>query len=502
MECASLSRAGMDGGSPSPISIPSANGGKVSPSSWSLVVRGQPSAVAAATANSEEIEGRVQQSGESGPSGIDVNDHSKTEDLVQVMGGEDCWPALQDARNSPKTSLPQGSSTQVLPPAVPFKKAADNTSPRLSEDPVFNNHQKFAGKRGSPNGIVPPFSSTGVSPSSQTPNKLLPVSDVCSETGFKGNVQTGVKGFMPRPGGNEYTRPSFQRGDRSFHPQGDTIPYLSSYGYRPPSNIHEQRRLNYDWNSQQALYGTDNTAMYQRVGPRNMGRPPPPFVPPNYGLTNHSGFHALPTYYFPPRTHLDSVRGGSYFPQAPPSGVFISATDPHLRAKVVKQIEYYFSVENLCKDLFLRQHMDGQGWVPISLVATFRLVRVLTSDVNFILSALRNSSVVEVKPDKIRRRGDWSKWLLPDGVNNSTIGTQQQGTSVKTGSVEKDATLHGQITSVSSGHLIVSPLAANGVQSEVSSKLETASGHGLTKRTSAEGDTIKGILDIRINDMG
>lgn len=497
MECASLSRAGMDGGSPSPTSISPANGGKVSPSSWSHVVRGQPSAVAAAIANSEEIEGRVQQSGESGPSGIDVNDHSKTEDVVQVMGGEDCWPALQDVRNSPKTSVPQGSSTQVLPPAVPFKKAADNTSPRLSKDPVFNNHQKFAGKHGSPNGIVPPFSSTGISPSSRTPSKPLRVSDVCSETGFKGNGETGVKGFMPRPGGNEFTRPSFQRGDRSFHPQGDPNPYLSSYGHRP-NNIHEQRRLNYDWNSQQVLYGTDNTAMYQRVGPRNMGRPPTPFIPPNHGVINHSGFHALPTYYFPPRTHIDSVRGGPYFPQAPPAGVFIPAPDSHLRAKVVKQIEYYFSVENLCKDLFLRQKMDGQGWVSISLIATFRLVRTVTSDVNFIYSALRNSRVVEVKPDKMRRRGDWSNWLLPDAVNKSTPRSQQQGTSVKTGSVEKNATLHGQITGVSSGHLIGSPLAA----SEVSSKLETASDHGLTKRTSPEGDIIKGILDIRINDMG
>lgn len=60
---------------------------------------------------------------------------------------------------------------------------------------------------------------------------------------------------MPMPGGNEYTRPSFQRGVRSLHLQGGPNPYLSSYGHRP-NNIHEQRRLNYDWNSQQALYGT------------------------------------------------------------------------------------------------------------------------------------------------------------------------------------------------------------------------------------------------------
>lgn len=503
MECASLSRAGMDGGSSSSIPCQSVNGGKVSSSSWLHVVRGQPSSAAAASpANSEEIEGRVQQSGESGPSGSGDNDHSKPEDLVQVIGGEDCWPALQDARNSPKTSLPQGSSTQVVPPAVPLKKAADNTSPRLSKNPVFSNHHKLAGRRGSPNGIMPPFSSPGMPPSSRIPNKLLPVSNVCADTGFKGNGETGVKGFMHMPGGNEYIRPSFQRGVRSLHPQGGPTPnpYLSSYGHRP-NNIHEQRRLNYDWNSQQALYGTDNTAMYQRVGPRN--RPLPPLIPPNYGLANNPGFHAIPTLYFPPRTHLDSVRGGPYFVQPPPPGVFVPARDPQLCANIVSQIEYYFSVVNLCKDPFLRMHMDGQGWVPISLIAGFNLVKTLTSDINLILFALRSSSVVEVKADKIRRRGDWSKWVLPAGVIKSTSRTQPQDTciNVNTGNVENDAKLEGQ-TSVSSRHLIGSPLTENGVPSGVSSELEKTSDHGISKRTFPEGDIINGILDIRINEMG
>ncbi|KAL5223342.1 hypothetical protein ABZP36_028055 [Zizania latifolia] len=32
---------------------------------------------------------------------------------------------------------------------------------------------------------------------------------------------------------------------------------------------------------------------------------------------------------------------------------------------------YFFSDDNLCKDIFLRQHMDDQGWVPLSLIAGF-----------------------------------------------------------------------------------------------------------------------------------
>ena len=64
----------------------------------------------------------------------------------------------------------------------------------------------------------------------------------------------------------------------------------------------------------------------------------------------------------------------------------------------------------------------------------------------------------------MRRFGDWSNWLLLDAVNKSTPRSQQQGTSVKTGSVENNATLHGKITGVSSGHLIGSPLAASEVK--------------------------------------
>lgn len=35
------------------------------------------------------------------------------------------------------------------------------------------------------------------------------------------------------------------------------------------------------------------------------------------------------------------------------------------------------SAENLCRDVFLRQNMDQQGWVPISLIAGFNRVSEL-----------------------------------------------------------------------------------------------------------------------------
>lgn len=47
--------------------------------------------------------------------------------------------------------------------------------------------------------------------------------------------------------------------------------------------------------------------------------------------------------------------------------------------------EYYFSVENLERDFFLRRKMDQQGFLPISLIASFHRVQALTTNVSLIL---------------------------------------------------------------------------------------------------------------------
>ncbi|XP_052180969.1 la-related protein 1C-like [Diospyros lotus] len=77
-------------------------------------------------------------------------------------------------------------------------------------------------------------------------------------------------------------------------------------------------------------------------------------------------------------------------------------TDPQLHASIVKQIEYYFSKENLVKDTFLREKMDGQGWVPIRVIANFNRVKLLTNNIRLILRVLRtNSTVVEVQGNRV-----------------------------------------------------------------------------------------------------
>ena len=49
------------------------------------------------------------------------------------------------------------------------------------------------------------------------------------------------------------------------------------------------------------------------------------------------------------------------------------------------------SDDNLCKDPFLRQHMDDQGWVPLSLIAGFRKVSFQVLWVDFLVKSTLNS---------------------------------------------------------------------------------------------------------------
>ncbi|TXG62235.1 hypothetical protein EZV62_013598 [Acer yangbiense] len=131
--------------------------------------------------------------------------------------------------------------------------------------------------------------------------------------------------------------------------------------------------------------------------------PPPPPPPPPGPFGNPIGFLGATNLYYVAPPSPDALRGV-------PAVTYFHATQLH--CLIVKQIDYYFTKENLVKDIYLRQKMDDEGWVPIKLVAGFNKVKLLTSNIRLILDALRGSMVVEVRGDKIRRRNDWIKWII------------------------------------------------------------------------------------------
>lgn len=59
--------------------------------------------------------------------------------------------------------------------------------------------------------------------------------------------------------------------------------------------------------------------------------------------------------------------------------------------------------------------MDSRGWIPISLIASFKRVRTLTPDIALVTDVLILSSIVEVRDEWVRMGGNqWEPFVLPD----------------------------------------------------------------------------------------
>ncbi|XP_067169043.1 la-related protein 6-like [Apteryx mantelli] len=85
-----------------------------------------------------------------------------------------------------------------------------------------------------------------------------------------------------------------------------------------------------------------------------------------------------------------------------------STPDPQLVRRIVSQVEFYLSDENLAKDAFLLKHVqkNKMGFVSIKLLTSFKKVKYLTRDWRLTLYALQFSELLEVNEEgtKVRRR--------------------------------------------------------------------------------------------------
>eukprot|EP00971_Amphidinium_carterae_P205256 4073933-Amphidinium_carterae.1 len=72
------------------------------------------------------------------------------------------------------------------------------------------------------------------------------------------------------------------------------------------------------------------------------------------------------------------------------------------QGEVLNQVNYYFSEDNLCKDTFLRGHMDEEGWVKLSLIMGFNKMKAYSIDMA--TSAIANSTIVELNAEKDQMR--------------------------------------------------------------------------------------------------
>ncbi|KAI8941386.1 hypothetical protein NX059_002609 [Plenodomus lindquistii] len=84
---------------------------------------------------------------------------------------------------------------------------------------------------------------------------------------------------------------------------------------------------------------------------------------------------------------------------------------------ITTQVEYYFSIDNLLKDMYLRRHMDSQGFVSLEFIAGFNRIKNLSTDLELIKLVCQQSGDVEYRTsengqDRLRRRDGWAQWVL------------------------------------------------------------------------------------------
>jgi la-related protein 1 len=59
--------------------------------------------------------------------------------------------------------------------------------------------------------------------------------------------------------------------------------------------------------------------------------------------------------------------------------------------------------------------MDSEGWIDISMIASFNRVRSLTPDVDVVRDVMEMSVYLDVRKDKVRlANGEAKRWVLPD----------------------------------------------------------------------------------------
>jgi len=155
-----------------------------------------------------------------------------------------------------------------------------------------------------------------------------------------------------------------------------------------------------------------------------------PFIPPPHPHHHHAHHpHAHPIH---AHTHAHHIHGvvpvhGVVAPLVPA----VPLDPDELMDKIRSQIEYYFSEANLQKDVFIRKKMDSEGFLPISLIASFHRVQSLTQDVAMIIKSLEDSTELELSENrlKVRPRINPTIWPLRDEVSNTSTTITPTSTS-------------------------------------------------------------------------
>jgi len=173
-----------------------------------------------------------------------------------------------------------------------------------------------------------------------------------------------------------------------------------------------------NWDQRKGGKAKGNSDFAASDAPRSF-QPRQPRVPP----MQHGDLTGHPMSVAPAPYPCMAVYAVPYYPMPTPQySPHLATSDgsqSDVKERLLAQLEYYFDVENLCKDVFLRQHMNEEGWVQLGLIANFNKVKSTTTNGDLIVEVLLSSSKVELDQSRtfVRLRDDWQRWLLSPGAS-------------------------------------------------------------------------------------
>ncbi|CAH1267866.1 LARP1B [Branchiostoma lanceolatum] len=169
-------------------------------------------------------------------------------------------------------------------------------------------------------------------------------------------------------------------------------------------DISPDRASNSSWRSEGPGSGEGSYSRGYRGARRGRGRG-------RGGRGRYSSSRAYEYVYEDPNAEFVDPSASQFFYNSDYN--FMPLDETVLKDYIRKQVEYYFSRENLARDFFLRRKMDEQGWISLSLIASFYRVQALTTDLGLILQAIKDSEELDMENDeKVRTKVDPEKWPI------------------------------------------------------------------------------------------
>ncbi|WYZ42940.1 hypothetical protein EsH8_VI_000639 [Colletotrichum jinshuiense] len=229
---------------------------------------------------------------------------------------------------------------------------------------------------------------TKESQSNATNEQAGPVRERGEGRGDRGRGGYRGRGGHPGNGSMHAQQSSYMANGNSFGSQGTrqfSSPPLHQGGSFPPSYNGSQSR------GGRGGRGQSNSGAFRGVG----------------GSSNAGRMRQV-------QTNMNQAPWDYGVPMTPGS---YPAWYDQARHLLVPQLEYYFSIENLLKDEFLRKHMDSQGFVPLELVLGFSRVREAADPQTLRAICAECTQLDYVVGDdgveRLRSRSHWQKFVYP-----------------------------------------------------------------------------------------